>query len=226
MFQSIAKAFSDVLDMRMIKVLITCFILSFIVLGLMIYGSMWAVAHTTLFSNPFYETMIDWAGRGLAVIVAWFLFPAVAGIITSFRLESVIEVVEEINYPDVPKPRSQPMWEIIVEAIKLTVLMVVFNLIAMPIYIPLWFLGLGMILYYALNGYLLGREYFDMVAIRRLEPKALEKFRREHRGTMLKAGVVLALGFTIPFLNMIMPVIGVSFMVHVFESLQIKTKKA
>lgn len=220
MFQALVKSFADIFDVRLIKVLITCFILSTIVLIAMIWGASHLLGVTTFSDNPANESLFDWAGRGLAVVVAWFLFPAVAGIITSFRLETVIEVVEEINYPKLPKPRSQPMPEIIWEAVKLTVLMVVLNLVAMPLYIPLWFLGVGMILYYALNGYLLGREYFDMVAIRRIDPKKLTEFRRQHRGQMIWGGILIAFGFTIPFLNMIMPVLGASFMVHLFQEMK------
>jgi CysZ protein len=42
-------------------------------------------------------------------------------------------------------------------------------------------------------------------------------FQRQ-KGKFILAGVVIAFLSTIPFLNLIAPVIGIAFMVHIFES--------
>ncbi len=79
---------------------------------------------------------------------------------------------------------------------------------------------LGAALYFIINGYLLGREYFELVATRRLDPRTADAMRRAHLGRVWLNGIVLALISTIPILNLLAPVISTAAMVHEFEALR------
>lgn len=217
MLNALFKAFEQLLDPKLWRVLGLSFVTSLIILGAMIYGVWGLIDSTNIFPDVMHELLFDWFGKGLSLFVAWLLFPAVAGIVTSLWLEPIIKLVEAEHYPNNPKPRDQTIREIVWETVKLTLVIVGLNIVVMPLYIPLWFVGLGIVLYYALNGYLIGREYFDMVAMRRLEPKAMQALRYKYRKKISLAGIVIAFGFTVPFLNLLMPVVGAAFMVHVFE---------
>jgi uncharacterized protein involved in cysteine biosynthesis len=74
--------------------------------------------------------------------------------------------------------------------------------------------------FYGLNGYLLGREYFETVALRRLDPKRASELRRREKWRVFLAGVIITLLLTVPFLNLIAPVIATAFMLHLFESVR------
>ena len=85
------------------------------------------------------------------------------------------------------------------------------NLIALPLYlVP----GANVPVYLALNGYLLGREYFTLVAGQRLPLGEMDQLRRRQRGRLWLAGALIALMLIIPGFNLIAPVVAIAFMVH------------
>lgn len=213
MLDAIAKSFRQLSDPYMWRIVVASFIGSLLVLSGLTGVFWWLLAHYNLFGAWVFEVL----GGLLAVFLAYLLFPTVAGILTSFGLDRVMEIVEAEHYPDRPAPRRQPLWEVVWEALKLTVIIVVFNILAMFLYIPLWFLGFGMAMYYLLNGYLLGREFFEMVALRRLTPPEVKALRHRQRRRIFLAGLIIAVGFTVPILNFFMPILAACFMVHVFE---------
>jgi uncharacterized protein involved in cysteine biosynthesis len=105
--------------------------------------------------------------------------------------------------------------ETVVDGIKLAGMALIANVFTLPL---LFFPPIYAVIAYGLNGYLLGREYFEMSGFRRLpRPEATALFQR-HRGRFVTAGVVIAFLSTIPILNLIAPIIGIAFMVHMFES--------
>jgi uncharacterized protein involved in cysteine biosynthesis len=84
----------------------------------------------------------------------------------------------------------------------------------------IWIPPLNLVLFYLLNGYLLGREYFEMVAVRRLDLPATKRLRRAFRGRVIMAGAVITFLLTIPLVNLITPIIATAFMLHIFEDLR------
>ena len=127
-----------------------------------LYIIVWAVlAHVSVADIWWIDILVDVVG-GLAVLVlTWLLFPAVATLMISLFIERIITAVETQYYPHLPAPVPLPLWQTITVALKFTSVMVVLNLIALPLYlVPI----LNLIVFYGLNAYLLGREYFEMVA--------------------------------------------------------------
>ena len=94
------------------------------------------------------------------------------------------------------------------------------NLLCLPFYLILMFVPpLNLVLYYVLNGYLISREFFELVALRRMEPAAALNMRQQSRGKIMIAGILLTFLLTIPIVNFLTPVIATAFMVHLFHSL-------
>ncbi len=91
------------------------------------------------------------------------------------------------------------------------------NLLAIPFYLLVP--GINLVLFLALNGYLLGRGYFEVVALRRLDAAAARMVRRRFAGRILFGGVVIAGLFALPLVNLAAPVIATVFMVRLFEAL-------
>jgi len=90
--------------------------------------------------------------------------------------------------------------------------------LALPIYLVFFFLGpLNLFVFYALNGYLLGREYFELIAHRRMEPLQALHLRRAFQGQMFLAGVIITFLMTIPVVNLLAPVIATATMVHLVQ---------
>ncbi|MEI8394882.1 MAG: EI24 domain-containing protein [Rhodospirillaceae bacterium] len=162
------------------------------------------------------DPVIDLLG-GVAVLgLAWLLFPAVVPLISSFFLDDVVDAVERRYYPGLPRPRRQPILEIIMLSLRFLMISIGLNLLALPLYlIP----GMNLIVFLGLNGYLLGRQYFEQVAYRFMEPSEMPVLRRRHRRRLLIAGVIICGMVAIPFVNLLAPVLATAFMAHIFHRL-------
>jgi len=156
-------------------------------------------------------------GVGVLTIL---LFPGVVTILVGFFLEDAAKAVEAKHFPNLPKGREQPVREIFISTLKFACLVLLVNAIALPFYIALFFIPpLNLVLFYAINGYLTGREYFELVSYLRLDPGDTKRLRKRHRGRIQLAGILLVFIMTIPFVNLVAPVIATAFMVHFFHSL-------
>ena len=155
---------------------------------------------------------------GIAVLaMTWLLFPAVVTLIVSFFLEDIAGAVDRRHYPALGEPRRQGIPEILWITVKFAVIAVVLNILALPVLLALFFSPFYPVVFYALNGYLLGREYFELVAHRRMDPAAGKELRRARSGSVFIAGVIVVFLLTVPVVNLIAPVIGAAAMVHLVE---------
>jgi CysZ protein len=154
-------------------------------------------------------------GTFAALVVAWFTFPMVAVATAALFSDQVIDAVIARHYPGTATPHQVSVPAAIFDGLKMAVIALVANILLLPL---LFVAPVYAACAYALNGYLLGREYFEMPAYRRLARPAARDIFRRHRGRFILAGIVIAFLSTIPFLNLIAPVIGIAFMVHIFES--------
>ncbi len=186
------------------------------VFAVLIAGVWWILAEVTVFKIGWLDNALDILGGLSALVLTWLLFPAVATLMMTLYLEKIFAAVESRHYPGLPPTRAQPLTEGIAIAVRLTAALVVINLIALPVYlIP----GLGPVAAYLLNAYLLGREYFEFVAIRRLDKRAVHRVRKGNRVRIIGAGLLIVLLFSVPVLNLLAPVVSAAFMLHVFQGL-------
>ncbi|MSO76570.1 MAG: hypothetical protein EXQ87_06615 [Alphaproteobacteria bacterium] len=182
-----------------------------------------AAANALLFSLSYVEwRWLDWLlkllGGGGSLLLAWLLFPAVATVLQSFFLEEVAAAVEGRHYPGQPPPRVQPWGETIWATLRFLALVVAINLLMLPLYLLALFIPpLSLLLSCLVNGYLLGREYFELVAFRRLDARAVKALGRARRGRIWLTGMAMAFLFAVPIVNLVMPVLATAMMVHRFE---------
>lgn len=156
------------------------------------------------------DRIVDVAGALGTVVVAWFLFPAAVVAIASLFLDRVVEATERRYFSALPPGDPTPLGPNLLASARLLVISLVLNLLALPIYFLLP--GINLPLWLALNGYLIGREYFELVALRRMRPAAAGAARHANRFQVWLAGVVIAAMLAVPILNLAAPVIGAAFM--------------
>ena len=144
------------------------------------------------------EGLAQFGGVIGAVIIAWFLFPGVAAAIAGIFADEVIDAVEAKHYPHLPPAKGVPMVAAPSDGLKLALIAVVANLLALPFLIvfPVYIL-----ITWVVNGWLLGREYHEMVAFRRL-PGGSAGAAQAHNATFTIAGIIIAICLTIPFVNL------------------------
>lgn len=173
--------------------------------------------------GDFFDWLAGFLFVGTLLILTLMLFPAVVTIIVGFFLDSVARAVEARHYPGLPAPRPQTLSEITINTVKFALVAILLNLLALPFYAILIFIPpLNLVLFYLINGYLVSREFFEMVAFRRLDPDQVRRLRRRHRGRLMLAGMILVLLMTIPVLNLLTPVLATAFMVHVHQALLVR----
>ena len=169
----------------------------------------------------FWPTGVEWileaaAFAGIAV-VSFLLFPTVMVLVMSLLLDAVAVAVERRHYPNLPAPRDQPLGEGLDIALRFTGASLALNILALSLYlVPLF----NVFVFYLLNGYLLGREYFELIAARRLDRVEARRMRRSHFWRILSAGIVIAILLTLPLVNLITPLVATGFMLHLFEGLR------
>lgn len=228
MFDAFAKALKQMPDPAFRKVLLIGIAAGFAVL-VALAALVWWGARTAILAwsepewgwdwlNAFIGDAVDWllgiaAGAG-GIAIAWFLFPLVVTSVVGLLLEEVARAVERKHYPEAGAPRDVPVVTSIVNALKFVGFAVLLNILALPLYLlP----GANILVYYGLNGVLLGREFYHLVAERRLEDEAAKALKRRHSATIFLFGVAVAFCMTIPVANLAAPLVATATMLHLFE---------
>ena len=165
------------------------------------------LSETSFFQAGWLETFADVLGRLAAIVLAWLLFPAAISAVVGLYLERVAAAVEARHYPSLAPAPEQDFIVTLAASGKFLAIMVVF-IFTGPLYA---------ILFYAVNGYLISREFFELVALRRLRPEAARALRKSHQTPLFVTGAFFAFMMTMPVINLLTPVIATATMVHLFE---------
>ena len=156
----------------------------------------------------------------LAAGLAWFLFPAVITMFVGLFLEAIASAVEARHYPGRPPARQQGFAALLATSLRFGAAALFLNLVLLPAYLlMLLFPPLYLLVFYWVNGYLLGRAYFELVAYRRLDERAADALRRAWSGRVTLAGVIMALMLTVPVFNLFAPIAATAFALHLFEAM-------
>jgi uncharacterized protein involved in cysteine biosynthesis len=155
------------------------------------------------------------AGFGV-VFGAIFLMPAITSLVASVFVDEVADHVELEHYPTEPPGTALPLGLAITEGIKTALLTLLVYLIALPF---VFVAGLGFIAFFIATAWLLGREYFELAAMRFRTPAEAKAMRRDHAALIFAAGLVIAAFVSIPIVNLATPLFGMAFMVHLHKRL-------
>lgn len=154
----------------------------------------------------------------LLLLASVVLMVPVASAFTGLYLDRIADAVEARHYPTLPAPRHQTAREQATGSLAFFGLIIVANLVALAVW-P--FTGpLAPLLFWALNGFLLGREYFTLAALRHLPPEDAKRLYRANRLTIWAAGTLMAAPLSIPLLNLMIPVLGAATFTHIFHRLR------
>ena len=145
-----------------------------------------------------------------------FLMPAVSAFVGSFFVDEIADVVEQTHYrtemPGVALPLFRALWQGLLTA----TLTIAVYIVALPFVL---FAGLGLVILFFANAYLLSREYFELAAMRFRPPAEAKAMRRAHRGQIFFAGLLIAAFVSIPVVNLATPLFAMALMVHLHKRL-------
>jgi CysZ protein len=162
------------------------------------------------------ETTVSVLGGLGLVIGSIFLIPPVTSLMAGLYLDDIADEVERTHYPADPPGKEMPIAAAIGVGLRFFVAVLVVNVVALLLLlVP----GVNLIAFYVGNGYLLGREYFEMVAMRHLPPEEARRLRKANMGYVSLSGLIIAGLASVPILNLITPLFATAFMVHIYKSL-------
>jgi len=160
---------------------------------------------------------LSWGSLGVVIVMSVFLMVPVASAITSLFLDEVAQAVEDEHYPHMPPVPSVSFSEGLRDSISFLGVLIGANFLAITLYLILPFAAF--FIFYALNGFLLGREYFQMAAMRRVGRARAKELRRQHSGTIWIAGCLMAIPLSFPLINLVIPILGAATFTHLYHSL-------
>ena len=153
------------------------------------------------------------AGLALAVLLAFLIAP-ISALIASLFLDDVAEVVERETYPNVPKGRAMALVPGLLASVKFLGIVVLGNLVAFALLlVP----GINIAAFFLVNGYLLGREYFEFAAMRYRSVEEAKALRARYKTTVFLGGLVVAAFLAVPLLNLLTPLFAAAMMVHLHQ---------
>tara|TARA_R110000868_G_scaffold73117_21_gene212480 strand:+ start:2897 stop:3583 length:687 start_codon:yes stop_codon:yes gene_type:complete len=216
LFSAAGRAFSQILSPRFRNVfwkslgLTVLMLIAFVVLLQNMADSFIAV------SSPWVDTAIAFlTGIGL-LLGAGFLIAPVMSVFAGLFLDDISEAVEARDYPQDEPGAAMPVGRSIILSARFLLLVVAVNIVALfLLLVP----GINLIIFFVANGYLLGREYFQFVAMRFYSESEANALRSRHATTVMLSGLIIAGLLAVPLLNLLTPLFATAFMVHVFKRL-------
>ena len=182
-------------------------------------GEVWA---ESLLGPGFHSTLdvLAWilsiaAGFGV-VFRAVFLMPAITSLVASLFVDDIADIVEREHYPAERAGTALPFGLAITEGVKTALLTILVYLVALPF---VFLAGAGFIAFFIATAWLLGREYFELAAMRFRPAAEAKLMRKQYAGTIFTAGLVIAAFVSIPVVKLATPLFGMAFMVHMHKRL-------
>ncbi|WOF75880.1 sulfate transporter family protein [Parvibaculaceae bacterium PLY_AMNH_Bact1] len=218
MFSALSTALSDTFSKPLRSVMMRALGLALVLLVLAGFGAFYGLEAIPEFGAdwgwPIIDEVVDWLSGAFVIVALVLLLMPVSALFAGLFLEEVAAAVEGKHYPNDTAGRDQPFVQGLWIALKFTALLIVLNLIALPLYfIPV----VNVIAYWGLNGYLLGREYFELVALRHHTPDEARSLRRSKRIRVFSGGVAAAALASIPVINLLTPFFATALMVHLHK---------
>lgn len=159
-------------------------------------------------------TALSWGALILFPIMSIFLMAPVTAGFAGLFAERVSEAVEASHYPDstgLPVDFWDGIWE------SLAVMGAVIGVTLITLILTPFLGPLASVLFYLGNGWLLGREFFQMAARRHLHAPQALALRQAKAAQATTLGVLIALLLSVPVLNVLVPVLAAAGFTHLFH---------
>lgn len=164
------------------------------------------------------KDLLGWGSLLFMILLSFFLMVPVASAFTGLFLDDVAKAVEQKHYPHLPSTPRIPFRDSLQDTLNFLGLLIGANILAILLYMVMNVFS--PLAFWAINGYLLGREYFQMAAMRRLGRVAAKELGKQHRFEIWVAGILMTIPLTIPLVNLLIPVLAAATFTHMFHRLE------
>ena len=216
MLQDALDSFSDILSPPFRGVMVKSLALTIAVLVIGGYG-------LDRLALSFVHTPEGWISTTVSVLVGLglvfglvLLAAPTTSLVAGFYLDEIAGIVEREVDPSGPPGRPAPVIESAMFALRFAALSLLVTLAALVLlFVP----GLGLVAWLGANANLLGREYFELAAMR-FRPAAEARAMRQHFAMpVYLAGLFIAGFVAIPILNLFTPLFATALMARLHKRL-------
>ena len=158
-------------------------------------------------------------GLGLLIVLALLAAPTVS-VVAGFFLDEIADYVERRIDPNGPKGRPAPPLETLMLALAFAPIALLVSILALVLlFVP----GFGFAAWVAANAYLLGREYFELCALRLTDTGGVRTLRRANRLAVFVYGLPIALFVAIPGVNLATPLFATALMTRLVKRILVQS---
>lgn len=214
MIQDAIAAFRQVFSPAFRRVLFKSLGLTIAILVLAWFGFERLLTYFIAIDNAWISTTVA-VLAGLSLFVAMiFLVAPISALVAGFYLDELAEQVEMSSAPIWPAGNAVPTGQAIGLAARFALLALAVNLGALLLLlVP----GVNAVAFIAANAYLMGREFFELAAMRYRPMHEAQALRRAHASYLFLAGLPIALFLSVPLLNLLTPLFGVAYMARIHK---------
>ncbi len=167
-------------------------------------------------ASPWLATILSWlVGLGLVVGLAFLVAPVVS-LVAGFFLDDIAAIVEREIDPAAPPGKPVSAGVAALFALRFAGLSILVNLLALAL---LFAPGVNVLAFLGANAYLLGREYFELAAMRFRPPDEARAMRRHFALPVFLAGLFVAVFVSVPLLNLCTPLFATALMTRLHKRL-------
>jgi len=217
MFASLGRAFAVFVDPAFGRVLVRGLFMTIFLFVLLLAGLEYLLNYLPTLGSAWVNRALEILAPVIVVIGIFTVGGPVAALFASLYLHRVAAAIEAHTYPDDPKAPGL-RWAAGVGAFfRLAGLVILADLALLPLDAALPFVG--EVVTVIVNGFLLGREYFELEALRHLSREAADALRGRNPARIYGAGLIIAVLTEVPFANFAAPLFGAALMVHLYKRL-------
>jgi CysZ protein len=217
MFASAGKAAAMLFDRDFVGIVFRSLLLTALLFVLLFAGIEYGLAHVPPLGSIWVNRVLEVATPLILILAVFFLGAPVAAIFGSLYLDRIAARVDAHFFPNDPKARGTPLATGLGETLRLIALTLVLNVALLPLDIGVP--GVAEFATILANGWLLGREFFELAALRHLSRAESDAMRARHSARIFAAGLLISILTAIPFVDLIAPFFGSALMAHLFKRL-------
>lgn len=221
MFASIGRALSVIFDPALFGVVARALLLTILLFVLLLVGVEAALHFLPTLGAPEVNRVLELLAPVFLLTAFFALGGPVAALFGSLYLDRIADAVEKRWYASDPKAQGTSTRTGIGAGLRLAGLVLLANMVLLPtdVFAP----GFGEIATIVVNGFLLGREYFELAALRHISLKAADVLRKRNGANVFGAGLILSLLTFVPVVNLFAPLFGAALMVHLYKQMARET---
>jgi CysZ protein len=217
MFASIGKAFAMLFDRDFRGLLFWSLVLTVLVFVGLLAGVEYALVAAPDLGARWVNWLLELAAPVALLFAIIVLGAPVAAAMGSIFLDRIAARVDAHFYPNDPRAPGTPFFTGAWANVRLVGLALLINLGLLAVDAET--AGIAGVAGVFVNGWLLGREFFELASLRHLSPGQSDALRRRHPWAIYLSGLVIAVLTIVPVLDLIAPFFGAALMAHLFKHL-------